>query len=62
VVVRILQHVGDSTEPPWAGLIRDSPAATTAWTEGTDGSDAFPLELNTQHMPDYENQRQEVDG
>jgi len=51
----------ESTEPPQAGPIRDPPAAAPAWAEGTDDSDAFALEPDTQHMPDYENQRQDVD-
>ena len=55
-MVRILQHVGESTEPPRAGPIRNPPAAAPAWAEGTDDSDAFALEPNTQHMLDYENQ------
>jgi len=57
VIVRILQHLGESTEPPRAGPIPDPPA----WAEGTDDSDAFALEPNIQHLPDYETERQDVD-
>ena len=51
VIVRILQHLDESTEPPRAGLIRDPPAAAPAWAAGTDDSDAFALEPDTQNTP-----------
>lgn len=60
-IVRILDHLGEPTAPPRAGPIRDPPEAARAWAEGTGDIDAFALEPNTQHIPDYENQRQDVD-
>ncbi len=63
VIVRILQHLGESSEPPRAG-----PTATRRRPRkrGPRGlvtsmllhSNPTP---NTQHMPDYDNQRQDLD-
>ncbi len=55
------ENLGESSEPPRAGPIRDPPEAARAWAEAAGDIDAFALEPNTQHMPDYENQRQDVD-
>ena len=62
VIVRILQHLGESTEPPRAGTILDPPAAAPGWAGCTDDSDALALEPDIQHMPEDENQRQDVNG
>ena len=62
VIVRILQHLAEFTEPPRAGPILDPPAAALTWAGWRDDCDGFAFEPSTQHRSDCENQRQDVDG
>jgi len=60
VIVRILDHLGEPSEPARAGPIRDPPEMAQAWAEAGAEFDALAIELISDVMPDYENQRQDL--
>ncbi|HUG99572.1 MAG TPA: hypothetical protein VMQ83_10400 [Gammaproteobacteria bacterium] len=60
VIVSILDHLGEPSEPPRAAPIRDPPEVAAWRRMQMAESDVLVLDPAPQLMPDYENQRQDM--